>query len=70
MIFNWFNELDNIYACPKCKKSFSKISSFFFICNLCNLKYPLINGIPGLLLEKAEPILSNDIDITNHDCSQ
>jgi len=50
-------ELLEIIACPKCKGSLvlnepKKILS----CQKCKLRYPITDGIPELLLEKAEPI--------------
>lgn len=47
----------DILACPKCKGTL-KLSGDekYFICEKENLRYPIEDGIPGLLIEKAEPI--------------
>ena len=50
-------ELLEIIACPKCKGSLIlKETKNSLICQKCKLRYPITDGIPELLLEKAEPI--------------
>ncbi len=49
-------EVLDMLACPKCKNGI-KIDDkqTFFICDSCNVKYPIEDGIPELLIEKAVP---------------
>jgi uncharacterized protein YbaR (Trm112 family) len=47
-------ELLEILACPKCKgKVVCDDSCEFLICNKCWLRYPIEDGIPIMLIEKA-----------------
>jgi len=50
-------EILDILACPKCKSSLHITEDEkSLICDKCNKRYPLVDGIPVLLIEKAEPI--------------
>jgi hypothetical protein len=50
-------ELLDIIVCPKCKGSLIlNETNNSLSCQKCKLRYPITNGIPELLLEKAEPI--------------
>jgi len=47
-------ELLDILACPKCKSRLEcDDSDNFLICNNCRLRYPIEDGIPVMLVEKA-----------------
>ena len=48
-------ELLSILACPKCKGSV-KLERKFLICRKCKLAFPVIEGIPDMLLEDAWPL--------------
>ena len=60
-----FKDFQGIFACPKCNSVFSDFTAFWFFCYKCKVKFPVKNGVPVLLVENAEPILSDDIDIPN-----
>ena len=49
-------ELLEILACPKCKGSLSwNKEKNTLDCDQCKLIYPITDGIPELLLDKASP---------------
>ena len=50
-------ELLEILACPKCKGAlvWNKEKNALD-CTSCNLRFPITNGIPELLLDRAQPI--------------
>tara|TARA_B100000029_G_scaffold480291_1_gene528192 strand:- start:139 stop:351 length:213 start_codon:yes stop_codon:yes gene_type:complete len=70
MMGNGFEDIDEIIVCPKCKTNISTITSDYMICNPCKLKYSILNGIPILLEESAEPNVDDDIDITNRNWNE
>ncbi len=39
-------------VCPQCKSDL-KLDGEFLICRVCNVKYPIKNDIPILLIEEA-----------------
>ena len=47
-------DLLDVIACPKCKGDL-ELSSLedWFICHTCNLKYPIRDEIPIMLIEEA-----------------
>lgn len=50
-------EIIDILACPKCKCSIKLTKDEKqFICDKCKVIYPIEDGIPELLIEKAQPI--------------
>ena len=47
-------ELLDILACPQCKKPIRlDEENKCFICEECRVKYPITDGIPELMIEKA-----------------
>ncbi|MCM8783758.1 MAG: Trm112 family protein [Candidatus Omnitrophica bacterium] len=42
-----------ILACPSCKGDL-ELEGEKIVCKKCNLKYPIRNGIPIMLIEEAE----------------
>ena len=42
----------NIMACPKCKGEL-KLRNMFMLCEKCDLAYPVIDGVPDMLIEDA-----------------
>jgi uncharacterized protein YbaR (Trm112 family) len=47
-------EFLDILACPACKGTLAKPEDGnSFLCIPCNLKYPVINGIPVMLVNEA-----------------
>lgn len=48
-----YKELLKILACPSCKGDV-EFKEEEIVCKKCNLKYPIKNGIPIMLIEKAE----------------
>lgn len=65
-----FKDLQGILACPKCNSAFPDFTAIWFYCYKCKVKFPVKNGVPVLLVENAEPILSDDIDIPNRNWNQ
>lgn len=50
-------ELLKIIVCPKCKGDLElDPERRFYICRGCKLAYPIDDGIPVLLVEKAIPL--------------
>lgn len=50
-------ELLEILACPKCKGSLEyKEDKNILICQSCRVRYPITDGIPELLPDRAEPL--------------
>ena len=53
-------ELLKILACPKCKGTIEHIASGneaeCLICRACKLRFPVIDEIPVMRLDKAEPL--------------
>jgi len=50
-------ELLDILACPKCKgKVKLNEDSTYLICDSCMLKYPIEDGIPIMLIDRAEKL--------------
>ncbi|MCX7001359.1 MAG: Trm112 family protein [Candidatus Sumerlaeota bacterium] len=48
-------ELLEILACPKCKGPLDwDKENDTLICQVCRLRYPIIDGIPELLLDRAQ----------------
>jgi len=45
-------ELLDILACPKCKGNLS-LQKAFLTCRKCRLAYPVIEGVPNMLVEEA-----------------
>jgi uncharacterized protein YbaR (Trm112 family) len=46
--------LKALLACPKCKGTVeSQDDDMFLACRACRLKYPVIEGIPLMLIEEA-----------------
>ena len=56
-------EILSIIACPKYKEVLKIINESGLGCEACKVKYPITDGIPELLIEKAQKIddrTSND----------
>lgn len=52
-------ELLKILACPKCKGDLElSDGKKFYICRRCSLAYPIEDGIPIMLIDKALPLES------------
>lgn len=50
-------ELKRIIRCPRCQGEVEEDSSFqFLFCPKCQLKYPVIDGIPVMIVEEAAPL--------------
>ncbi|MFH1678679.1 MAG: Trm112 family protein [Candidatus Omnitrophota bacterium] len=47
-------ELLNILACPECKSDVD-LKDNKIICKGCGRKYPVMDGIPIMLIEESEP---------------
>jgi uncharacterized protein len=50
-------ELAAMLACPKCRRSVAlKADGSGFVCDACQLLYPIEDGIPNFLIEEARPL--------------
>lgn len=50
-------KLLEILACPKCKGDLELVvTSDALDCRICNLRFPIREGIPVMLIEEAEKI--------------
>ncbi len=60
-------ELMKILACPDCKSGLQELPDLAVLrCVQCNLDYPVEDGTPVLLLDRARPVGdSSDIDPAN-----
>lgn len=51
------DKLLELLACPACKGSVTPDRrDEFLICGHCKLKYPVIDGIPVMLVDEARPL--------------
>ena len=48
-------ELLEILACPKCKGALRQAEAALE-CPACKLSYPIVDGIPVMLVEEARPL--------------
>ena len=44
---------EDILACPKCHGELRRDENYF-ICDSCELKFPIEDGIPNFLIDEAE----------------
>ena len=53
-------DLLQILRCPKCKGELqAQESPSGFVCDSCQLRYPIQDGIPNFLLSEAKPLGSS-----------
>lgn len=45
----------DVLACPKCKGVIS-LKNMFILCKKCRLAYPILEGVPDMLVEEAWPL--------------
>ncbi len=60
-LYNWRMSLDpkllEIIACPKCHGRLeSKPDGTALVCMSCRLAYPIVDDIPNLIAEDAQPL--------------
>ena len=60
-LYNWAMALDpkllEIIACPKCRGRLeSKPDGTALVCKTCRLAYPIVDEIPNLIAEDAQPL--------------
>jgi uncharacterized protein len=49
------SELLEVLACPKCKQKIElSEDGAFLVCQADRLRYPIVDGIPVMLIEEAE----------------
>lgn len=47
-------ELLDVLACPKCKQRVAlHADDRVLVCEACRLRYPIVDGIPVMLIEEA-----------------
>lgn len=51
-------ELLKILACPQCKKGVF-LEDNYIVCRSCKIKFPVVDGIPIMLLDEAKPYEGN-----------
>jgi len=50
-------KLLEIIACPKCRGRLeSKPDASALLCRACHLAYPIVDEIPNLIIEDAQPL--------------
>ena len=50
-------ELMEILACPRCKGGIaSEGEEPFLVCPACRVKFPIVDGIPVMLIQEAVPL--------------
>ena len=50
-------ELLDVLACPKCKQKIElSDDGSALICQTDRLRYPIVDGIPVMLIEEAQPL--------------
>ena len=50
-------ELLDVLVCPKCKKDLTlSAGEDFLICKICEVKYPIKDDIPIMLIDEAIPL--------------
>jgi uncharacterized protein YbaR (Trm112 family) len=49
-------ELLDILCCPKCKGVLELVDDKALVCHACKLRYPIIDDIPVMLIDKAEKL--------------
>ena len=50
-------ELLTIIVCPRCKGDIQPADDGnYLVCRACRLKYPVIDGIPLMLIDEAGPL--------------
>jgi hypothetical protein len=47
-------------ACPACHGSL-RLEDLRLICSACNRRYPIVDGIPALIVERAETIAGREM---------
>lgn len=48
-------ELLEVLACPKCKQKIRlEEGGAALVCDACRLRYPIVDGIPVMLIDEAE----------------
>jgi uncharacterized protein len=51
------SKLLEILACPKCRGRLeSKADGSALLCRACRLAYPIVDEIPNLIVEDAQPL--------------
>lgn len=48
-------ELLEIMACPRCRRDI-ELKGMFILCRKCRLAYPVLEGIPDMLIRDAWPL--------------
>lgn len=46
-----------ILVCPLCKKQIDQVEAGnYLVCGACQLRFPVVNGIPVMLVDEAEKL--------------
>ncbi|MBN2331873.1 MAG: Trm112 family protein [Deltaproteobacteria bacterium] len=59
MVLN--HELMNLLVCPQCKKELELTADEqWLLCHSCQLRYPIRNDIPVMLIDEAESMAAKE----------
>ncbi|MEO8898353.1 MAG: Trm112 family protein [Candidatus Dormibacter sp.] len=50
-----------LFVCPRCKGGLAA-AAHVLRCAACRLAYPVVDGIPDLLIDEAMPMASGDVN--------
>jgi uncharacterized protein YbaR (Trm112 family) len=50
-----------VFVCPRCKGGLAAAADVLR-CAACRLAYPVVNGIPVLVIDEAVPMASEDLN--------
>ncbi len=55
MVARMKKDILDILACPKCRGDV-KEKGMFIVCEACSLAYPVLDGVPDMLIDDAWPL--------------
>jgi uncharacterized protein len=54
-VIDWDPAILSVLACPKCHAAFLPPTPESILCSGCGLRFPIVDGIPVLLIDDALP---------------
>lgn len=55
-----------VLACPKCKGDVA-LKEMFLTCKKCSLAFPILEGVPDMLIEESWPLKKAEKAMFKHD---